>query len=143
MAKKVLLDITLTIGGTDRKAEFSSFKWMINREKVDVKTFGVESDRYELGLATWSFEGNVRPDADMVFIKQLLTAMESGADLAVVYRPLNAAKSTTNPEVGGSVKVQSIPGMGGDLGALQGEGTLTLEGNSAATWDDGAVITIG
>lgn len=144
MAKRVQLDITFTLGGTDYKASLNSCAWKVNREKVDVTVFGNLSDRYELGKATWSFDLGIRPDADQAFVKFLLQRIEDGADVALVHRPQNAAEGTTNPTVAGSVKVQGIPDFGGAHGALQGEGTITLEGNSACTWDDGATtITIG
>lgn len=143
MAKRIQLDITFTLGGTDYNGSLNSCSWKVNKEKVDTVTFGAKSDRYELGKAMWSFELGIRPEADQALIKFLLQRIEDGADVALVYRPQNAVKSATNPEVGGNVKVQAIPDFGGAHGALQGEGTITLEGNSACTWDDGAVITIG
>lgn len=143
MAKRVQLDITLTLGATDYKDEFSSFTFEVNKEEVDVSVFGNKSRTYELGLANISCSGNLRPEADQALIKYLLQRMEDGADVALVYRPKNAVKGSDNPEVTGNVKISSVP-IGGDHGGIESEGTVTMNFNGALTWDDGAdTITIG
>jgi hypothetical protein len=148
MAKRVQLKITLTMnfgaGHADYSAEFSAFSWNLNREKVDAKNFGHVSDRYELGLTMWSFEGTVRPEVSSAFRKLCLQAMVAGTDVEVIYRPEAAIEGLTNPTITGSVKFQKPPGYGGSHGALEGETQITLEGNTSCLWDDGTTeITIG
>jgi len=144
MAKRVFLDCFLTLGGTDRKSQFSSFDTKPLREAVDVGALGDKSEKYELGLFSATIGGNVRPEADWAFLKYLLQRMEDGADVAFVYRPVNSSKAATNPELSGNFKVDKVPPLGGERGRLFGEGSIEFKVNGAVTWDDGTtVLTLG
>lgn len=143
--KRVLLDQTIEFpSGTDRKAQFTAFNVEPTRAEVEAQAFGDKSQKYEVGLANHSFSATVRPDADQAFRKYLMQRMEDGADVPVVHRPKNAVKGSDNPEVTFSVKVHMMPPIGGDHGALEGEGNLNLTINGPVTWDDGTdTVTIG
>jgi hypothetical protein len=146
MPKLVQLNCHLTVGGTARNSEFTSFNLDLIRAEVESWAMGDRSDAFELGVFQHAITANVRVNADFVFVKQLLTAMEAGTDLAIVYRPKPTAspKATDNPEYAFAVKVARMPPQGGQRGALFGEGALNLKINGAVTYDDGGTpIVLG
>lgn len=128
---------------TDRASQFSSFNIEPTRNKVEAAVFGNKVDTIAKGTYMHSFSANVRPDTDMAFMLYLAQALVAEADIAILYRPKNAAQSTTNPTLTFSVAVTSMPPLGVKRGDLF-EGNLDLQIQTAITWTDGTnTVTIG
>lgn len=129
--------------GTDRSNQFSSFIPEPVRAEIDAAVFGDESDRFELGVFSNTVTSNVRPDADWAFLKYLIQQMDSGADVAVLYRPKAGAKATDNPEMTFNIKISKLPPLGAARGELLG-GQVQWKVNGPITWDDGVdTIVLG
>lgn len=129
--------------GTPAMSQFHAVNLEALRAEVESSVFGNKVDQSVKGTHKHTFTVKVRPDADFAFVKVLIGQMESDADFAVLYRPKNAAKSSTNPEMTFNVMLSKLPPLGGERGKLL-EGDMQCHVNSSISYDDGTTpIIIG
>lgn len=141
--KQVVLNPYIRWDGVDRADQFGSFMPDTLRAEIEASVYGTSTDTFESGTFKHTLKVLVRPDADQAFVKVLLVQYNGGANIPVVYRAKDAAKSATNPEMRFSVLVTKGPPLGADRGKLQ-EASMDILINTPIEWDDGTdVITIG
>ena len=129
--------------GTDRSDQFSSLNLEAMRAEVEASVYGDRVDKVAPGTFKNTTAMVVRPDADWVFMRVLIAALNADVNVSMTYRPDSSAKSTSNPEFVFPVCVSKIPSLGGQRGALM-EGSYTLQINGSIEYDDGTTqISIG
>lgn len=124
MAKKVIKGAFLSLGGTDYSAQVKSATLTISASEVDVSNFAT-GDWSEMLVA--NLKGTLAiewvKDADLSGLDAAMwTALGTDAGVTFALRVDDAAKSPTNPEFTGTVKVTTW-GVGGSVGQAFGGST--------------------
>ena len=99
MAKDVLDNAFISVGGTNISDHCSSVTIETNADKVDVTSFGASYREYTQGLKDANITLEIFQDYAVGNVDQILSALHaSGGTFPVVIRPTPAVKSATNPE---------------------------------------------
>lgn len=134
MSEHVLDDAYLTINSVDFSDHTRSAQITSNGDTVDISAMGTEARVYLMGLlnATLGCEFNDDLAAGSVDAT-LYAAHKARVEVPFAYRQVNAAISTTNPELQGMILVNNY-NIGGALGAAALK-NLTLQISGDITRD--------
>jgi len=131
MAKLVLTDAFVSIGGADLSAFVRSVSFTYNADVQDSTTMGSDTRTRLAGLRDWNMTVELTQDFAASGVDATLFPLV-GTSVAVEVRPTSAARSSTNPGYTGNAILSSYPPIDGSIGdlltasiELQGDGTLT------------------
>lgn len=131
MAKTVITDAKVELGGTDLGNHVKSVSIEADTEQVDTTGFG---DTYRTSLLTiknWTASVEFYDNfADNELNEDLFGYW--GTSQAFAVTKADTTVSTTNPKYSGYVLVKSFPVFSGQFGQVAG-GTLTLQGTGVLT----------
>lgn len=131
MAKEILYNATIVIGGSDVSNNFKSATLDVNTDMKDVSCFGDLFKVNVLGLKDWSVELAYMDDfADNAFNEQLWGWWNGGVAVSFSIRPKAGAVSATNPYYTGQVILPSATLFAGQHGEVPA-GTLSLKGTGS------------
>lgn len=130
MAVLILKDASVVINAVDLSDHVMSVTINYGSEIQDQSSMGDNSRTKIGGLKDWSADINFKQDFDSGSVDETLFALV-GVDTAMVFKPVNAAASPTNPSFTGTGILESYPIMGNTIGELaqvavtfQGDGDL-------------------
>ena len=128
MAKTIIKDPFVSLGGTDLSAHFKSIELPVEVATQTSTAFGVEWEENEPGLKSFTVSLDYNQDYDAGAIDAVLWPM-FGTKQALVVRHTEAVVAPANPQYSGMVIVRSFPVISGAVGDLN-EGTLELMGTA-------------
>lgn len=137
MAKTIIDDPDVTIGGTDYSAQVSSAELNLSREVQDSTNFdsGLDTESV-VGMRSASITLNFKKDAnlsglDAAIFTQYNTDAATGLAF-VLSRDASVAIGTTNPDYSGTLQVTEWSPIQGSVGDLYG-GSVTWPVTGAVT----------
>lgn len=130
MAKLVLTNPFISIAGNTVSDDFMSVAIDAGATAPESTTFGdAWSEFLAGGLKSWTMNGDRYQDFDAGEIDSILWPL-LGTSVAIVFRPLVAARSANNPEFTGNAILTGLPIIGGSVGDAV-VGNVTLQGSGA------------
>ncbi|MET0154742.1 MAG: hypothetical protein ABW189_01375 [Rickettsiales bacterium] len=130
MAKKVLTDVSVSLGGNDISDHVESVTIDYKSEAQDATAMG-DGSRVRLpGLKDWSATLNVHANYSDNALDEILFNLV-GTVAALIVKPTSASVSANNPSYSGNIVVESYSPLTGGVGdlakssvSLPGSGTL-------------------
>lgn len=117
MAKFVLTDAYITVGGVDLSDDVQSITINYEAEAQDCTTMGDSTREFLGGLKNWS--------VDVTFVQDYASAQVDatlfsavGTQVALVIKPTSGAVSSTNPSYSGTGLLTSYTPIGNSVGDL-------------------------
>lgn len=126
----VYLGTSTAIGSTstgvyDVSSWFTQMRMTIEADRLEDTTFGLTAHSYVPGLKNWSFESEAIADYASTGIDTakgldsvLYDLLNNGVKFNVFVRPVNAARTSDNPEYGGPVRLFTHNPVGGNVGEV-------------------------
>lgn len=132
MAREVLTNVQITLGGTDVSNYFKSVSLEEEVEQIDITCFGDTKRTYAAGFSKWT--GSLNGILDLATIEPLLNSIRTssvpyGATLTVLPKK-GTAVGVANPSFTGTVKFTNIPIFVSEAAAAPG---LNLSFNGSGT----------
>ena len=126
MAKELLQDCVVDIGGTDLMNAITSVEIAGDAETRDATGFGDTHRVFVVGFKNWTVTMNFHHDfADNAFNELLFGWW--GTTVAFKARKQTGIISPTNPEYQGNVIFTTVPVFNANVGEISG-GSITLQG---------------
>ena len=117
MAKTVLTDAFVSIGGNDISDHVRTVTLNYAAEEVDDTTMGDDTRTNLGGLKTWSLDIEVANDFAASQVDSIIFPLV-GTQVAVVFRPTSAAVGAGNPEYSGTGMLSTYNPVGQSVGDL-------------------------
>jgi hypothetical protein len=127
MAKFVLTDASVTIGGNDISDHVQSVTINYAAEVQDCTAMGDSSRNRLGGLKDWSAEIELQQDFAASNVDSIMFPLV-GTSVTVAIRPTSASVSATNPNYNGNAILESYPPLGNGVGDLS-TSSISLQGN--------------
>lgn len=127
MAELVLTDAFVSLDAVDLSAQVQEVRIGFTTEPQDASAMGDTTRRNVAGLKDVSVAITFKQDFAVGGVDDKLFGFyDAGSTFAVAIRPTSAAKSTTNPEFGGTGLLQEYSGpvAGAHGGLLQASATI-------------------
>lgn len=132
MAKTVVKNFTITIGGTDYAAQVKGRELAITFEEHDVTNADSGTDReFIAGLSSYDFTVQLVKDGDLSGLDAAMWAAR-GTSVAWTTKQTDASTSAANPQYSGNAIVMNWSPFSGEVGSLF-VGELKLKGTGAIT----------
>jgi len=107
------------INSVDLSDHVESIKLDFKKDMLESTAMGDTEHQYVAGLTDWSLEVTLYQDYASASVDATLWALTSAGGVTFELRPDAGAASTTNPEYGGSVYLESYEPISGGVGTLQ------------------------
>lgn len=117
MAKTVLTDAFVSVGGNDISDHVRTVTLNYSAEELDDTTMGDDTRTNLGGLKTWSLDLEVANDFAASQIDSLMFPLV-GTQVAVVFRPTSAPVGAGNPEYSGTGMLSTYNPVGQSVGDL-------------------------
>lgn len=132
MAKLVLKDASITVGGTNLSDHISSIAIPVEADAPESTAFGATwRERAAGGLKDFSVDITWQQDYAAANVDATLWPLLA-TSAAIVVKPTSGAVSATNPSYSGSVIVNQLTPVNGSVGDLAGM-TTSWPANGALT----------
>ena len=115
MAKFVLTDASITVGGTDLSDDVQSIEVSYEAEAQECTTMGDDTREQLGGLKNWSVTLNFVQDFASAQVDATLFSAV-GTQVALVIKPTSGAVSTTNPSFSGTGLLTNYNPIGNSVG---------------------------
>lgn len=120
----------LTINGTDLSDHVRSAQITADGEALSSETMGDSWKENTMGLKSWTLDVEFLDDfASSSVDSTVWSAFNTGTAVAVVYKPVNASVSATNPSFSGNILPNKFT-LGGALGQMAAK-SLSYPGTGA------------
>jgi len=120
----------LSINGTDLSDHVRSAQVSADGEALSSETMGDSWKESTMGLKSWTLDVEFLDDFATSSVDSVVwSAFNTGTTVAVVYRPVNGAVTTTNPQYSGSILPNKFT-LGGSLGQMASK-SLSYPGSGA------------
>jgi len=119
MAKIVLTDAQVEIGGNDISANVSSVTLNYEADAVEKTCMGDGTHLNMGGLKNWGLELELLDDYDAAAVDSILFPLV-GTEVACLVRPSSAVVGVSNPEYTGQGIITAYPPLGGSVGDAAG-----------------------
>lgn len=130
MAIHMLNNAHVTVGGVDLSEYAKEVRVNDGYDQLDPTAMGDTARRRKKGLQDWTVEIQFLQDFAASKVDVTLSPLVGADTCALVIRPVNAAKSATNPEWGGNGYLASYSPIDGSVGDLHTT-TVTFLSNGA------------
>lgn len=117
MAKVVLTDVDVSIGGTDYSANINQVEISVSADEVETSAFGSDWRTSTTGLKSGSFTVSFHQDYATTAIDESLWAL-FGTQATVVILPAGGTVGTSNPSYSFVVNVNNLNPISGSVGDL-------------------------
>ena len=131
MAKIVLTDVSVSLGGVDISDHVESVAIDYKSEVVDATAMGDASRVRLAGLKDWSVTLNVHANYADDELDETLFGLV-GTVAALIVKPTSGSVSASNPSYSGNVVVESYSPITGGVGDLA-KSSVSLPGSGALT----------
>lgn len=108
-----------TINSVNLSDHVESVKLDFKKDMLESTAMSNTEHRYVAGLTDWSLEVTFYQDYAVASVDATLWTLTSAGAVTFALRPDAGAKSTSNPEYGGSVYLESYEPISGGVGTLQ------------------------
>jgi len=129
MAKIVLTDASVVIGGNDVSANVKSVTINYAAELQDSTVMGDDTRRRLGGLKDWSMDVELAQDFAASQLDSILFPLV-GTTFTVTLKPTSSAVGTSNPSYSGTGILENYPPLGNSIGDLA---TTSISIQSAGT----------
>lgn len=121
MAKQVLLDAQVSIGGTDLTNYVSKVEFEYSYAEQDVTTYGSGGAKEVIGgLEEGSVSLTFKNDYAAAALDSIMAGLVSRTPQTFTVRPNSAVVSSSNPQYSGSILVNSWQPIAGSVGDVAG-----------------------
>jgi len=129
MAKIVVTDAFVSLGGTDISDSVASLSFEVNIDTQDSTTMGTNGWRDRLGgLKDFTVSIDALTDFAASELDSVVWPLAIAAvPVALIIRPTSAVVGTSNPQFAGNVIITQYTPLSGGVGSLAG-GSFSLEG---------------
>jgi hypothetical protein len=127
MAKIVLTNAKLLVNAVDLSSWVRQISIDYSAAEVESTAMGNAGQARLAGLLDWSMDITFAQDYALAAVDATLFPLVGAAQFAVEARPVNSARSTTNPAYVGNAILPSYKPLGQKVGALA-EATIKLVG---------------
>jgi hypothetical protein len=117
MARKILTDVRVSIGGVDLSDHIASVEVASEREEIEITAFGDTARRRVAGLEDSSISLDFHQDWAAASVDATIAPLV-GSTAAFEIFPDGTALSATNPKYTGNVLITEWGGLNGAIGEL-------------------------